>query len=211
LEFAKSNNSNKGKHDVNQFRSAEVTALDKNSLVGVIGAGDIGSGIAQLALQAGHPVALFDSSANAAAQAQQRIAHELQRLVEEGKASESFLEDCLFRLHTIEGLGQLAHAGLVIEAIVESLEDTLTVFQDLEEICEPTCILATNTPSLTLATLAACLKQPERVVGMCFSNSAPQLEKLEVISGLATNEYVVGCVHETITAWCKQLVHAPVP
>ena len=188
-----------------------MTALDKNSLVGVIGAGDIGSGIAKLALQAGHPVALFDSSANAAVQAQQRIAHELQRLVEEGKASESFLEDCLFRLHTIEGLGQLAHAGLVIEAIVESLEDTLTVFQDLEEICEPTCILATNTPSLTLATLAAGLKQPERVVGMCFSNSAPQLEKLEVISGLATNEYVVGCVHETITAWCKQLVHAPVP
>jgi 3-hydroxybutyryl-CoA dehydrogenase len=188
-----------------------MTALNKNSLVGVIGAGEIGSGIAQLALQAGHPVALFDTCSNASIQAQQRIAHELQRLVEDGKTSESFLEDCLLRLHTIEGLGQLAHAGLVIEAIVESLDDTLTVFQDLEDICEPTCILATNTPSLSLATLTAGLKQPERVVGMCFSNSAPQLEKVEVISGLTTNEYVVGCVHETITAWCKQPVHAPIP
>ncbi|MEW5506881.1 3-hydroxyacyl-CoA dehydrogenase PaaH [Pseudomonas antarctica] len=185
-----------------------MAALDKNTLVAVIGAGAMGSGIAQVALQAGHPVALFDNRANAAEQAVQGLALQLGRLVEKGRMTESSLDDCLSRLHAIESLGQLAHAGLVIEAIVENIDVKRTVFQDLEDICQPTCILASNTSSLSITALAAGLKQPERVVGMHFFNPAPLMALVEVISGLATDEGVADCVYQTAIAWRKKPVHA---
>ncbi|MGF6163178.1 3-hydroxybutyryl-CoA dehydrogenase [Pseudomonas sp. 2725] len=185
-----------------------MTALDKNSLVAVIGGGAMGAGIAQVALQAGHPVALFDNRAGGAQQAVQGIVHQLERQVEKAKMTESFFDDCLSRLHSVESLGQLAHAGLIIEAIVENIDVKRTVFQDLEDICEPTCILASNTSSLSITALAASLKRPERLVGMHFFNPAPLMALVEVISGLATDESVAECIHATAIAWRKKPVRA---
>ncbi|HET8701970.1 MAG TPA: 3-hydroxyacyl-CoA dehydrogenase PaaH [Nitrococcus sp.] len=183
-----------------------MAALPHTAPVGVVGAGTMGAGIAQVAAAAGHPVLLFDTHAEAVAQGLARIRHGLERLVDRGKLAQGATAALLGRIHPIGRLEELAPAALVIEAIVESLPDKRRLFEQLEGICAERAILASNTSSLSITALAATLQRPERLLGMHFFNPAPILKLVEVVSGLATAPAVVEIIAATALSWGKQPV-----
>lgn len=184
-----------------------MAALDRNTLVAVIGAGAMGAGIAQVAAQAGHPVRLYDNRPGAAAQAVEGIDRQLGRLVEKGKLPASERAAISARLQPVETLDALANARLVIEAIVENLSIKQALLSQLEALCNEDCILASNTSSLSITSLAAGLKRPQQVIGMHFFNPAPLMALVEIVSGLATDPAVAAALYETAKAWGKQPVH----
>lgn len=184
-----------------------MPALPQTSLVAVIGAGAMGAGIAQVAAQAGHPVRLYDNRPGAAAQAVDGIDRQLGRLVEKGKLDAAERQAIVARLQPAEALEALADARLVIEAIVESLEIKRALLQQLEALCSPTCILASNTSSLSITALAAGLAHPGRVIGLHFFNPAPLMALVEVVSGLASDPALADALYATARAWGKQPVH----
>ncbi|MDU9403092.1 3-hydroxyacyl-CoA dehydrogenase PaaH [Pseudomonas sp. zfem004] len=184
-----------------------MRALDSNALVAVIGAGAMGAGIAQVAAQAGHPVRLYDNRPGAAAQAVEGIDRQLGRLVEKGKLAAAERDAISARLQPVETLDALANARLVIEAIVENLSIKQALLRQLEALCNEDCILASNTSSLSITSLAAGLKRPHQVIGMHFFNPAPLMALVEIVSGLATDPVVAAALYETAKAWGKQPVH----
>jgi len=183
-----------------------MSALDNNAQVAVIGAGAMGAGIAQVAAQAGHPVKLYDNRPGAAAQAVAGIDRQLGRLVEKGKLLPGAREAISARLQPVETIETLADAKLVIEAIVENLPIKQQLLRQLEDLCED-CILASNTSSLSITSLAAGLQRPQRVVGMHFFNPAPLMALVEIVSGLATEPGIASTLHDTAKAWGKKPVH----
>lgn len=184
-----------------------MQALETTALVAVIGAGAMGAGIAQVAAQAGHPVKLYDNRPGAAAQAIEGIDRQLGKLVEKGKLAAEQRSAIVARLQPVEAIETLADARLVIEAIVENLEVKRGLLRQLEELCAADCILASNTSSLSITTLAAGLKHPERVIGMHFFNPAPIMALVEVVSGLATDPALAKALHATSKNWGKQPVY----
>ncbi|MDH4608855.1 3-hydroxyacyl-CoA dehydrogenase PaaH [Pseudomonas sp. BN102] len=175
--------------------------------VAVIGAGAMGAGIAQVAAQAGHPVRLYDNRPGAAAQAIDGIDRQLGRVVEKGKLSAETRAAIVARLQPAESIDALADSGLVIEAIVENLEVKRGLLRQLEALCGKDCILASNTSSLSITSLAAGLEHPGRVIGMHFFNPAPLMALVEIVSGLASDPALAQCLYETAKAWGKQPVH----
>lgn len=184
-----------------------MQALETTALVAVIGAGAMGAGIAQVAAQAGHPVKLYDNRPGAAAQAVDGIDRQLGKLVEKGKLTADARSAIVARLQPAEAIEALADARLVIEAIVENLEVKRGLLRQLEELCAADCILASNTSSLSITTLAAGLKHPERVIGMHFFNPAPLMALVEIVSGLATDPALAKALHATSKNWGKQPVY----
>lgn len=182
--------------------------LHTSSVVAVIGAGAMGAGIAQVAAQAGHPVKLYDNRPGAASQALEGIDRQLGRLVEKGKLTDDSRNAVVARLQAVDSLDALADASLVIEVIVENLEIKRALLHQLETLCSPTCILASNTSSLSITSLAAGLACPGRLVGMHFFNPAPLMALVEIVSGLASDKAVADSLYETAKAWGKQPVHA---
>ena len=185
-----------------------MSALNSNVPVAVIGAGAMGAGIAQVAASAGHRVWLYDNRPGAAAQAIDGIARQLAKRVDNGKLAASARDACLAALMPADSLERLADAGLVIEAIVENLEVKQALLQQLESLCAPDCILASNTSSISITRLGAGMRRPERLVGMHFFNPAPVMALVEVIKGLATDPHVAARVLATAVAWGKQPVLA---
>ena len=183
-----------------------MAALEKSCVVAVIGAGAMGAGIAQVAAQAGHQVLLYDTRPGAAAQAIEGIDRQLGRLVEKGKISAEARQATVARLQPAEAIGDLAGAGLVIEAIVEKLEVKRELFRQLEVICSADCILASNTSSLSITSLAAGLKHPQRVIGLHFFNPAPLMALVEIVSGLASAPELAETLYDTVLAWDKKPV-----
>jgi 3-hydroxybutyryl-CoA dehydrogenase len=182
--------------------------LASNTPVAVIGAGAMGSGIAQVAAQAGHRVFLLDQREGAAEAGRQSIAKQLQRRVDKGKMEQSALDGLLERITPVNELGELAEAGLVIEAIVEDLGIKRTLLADLEAVCGDDTILATNTSSISITALGANMKHPGRLAGMHFFNPAPLMALVEVIKGLTTSDDVAQRVYATAAAWGKKPVIA---
>lgn len=185
-----------------------AAALPRTADIGVIGAGAMGAGIAQIAAQAGHRVRLFDNRMGAADQAKATIGQTLAALATKGKLAPADAEAAAARIVPVHALGDFVTAGLVIEAIVEDLDVKRRLLRELEVVVAPEAILATNTSSLSITALAAGLKHPGRVVGMHFFNPAPVLPLVEVVSGLATDAAVAAVVHATAAAWGKVPVHA---
>ncbi|MCA1974580.1 MAG: 3-hydroxyacyl-CoA dehydrogenase, partial [Caenispirillum sp.] len=185
-----------------------ATALPASVPVAVIGAGTMGAGIAQVAAAAGHAVLLHDAGPGAAAKGRDGIAKALAKLVDKGRMTAADRDALLGRITVADGLADLAPARLVIEAIVEKLEVKQQVFRELEDLCGPEVILATNTSSLSVTAIAAALARPERLVGMHFFNPAPLMALVEVISGVATDPAVADCIHATAAAWGKSPVRA---
>lgn len=184
-----------------------MSALNQSTVVAVIGAGAMGAGIAQVAAQAGHPVKLHDTRPGAAAQAIDGIDRQLGKLVEKGKLSAEARAATVARLQPADAIEALADAGLVIEAIVENLEVKRGLLRQLEALCSADCILASNTSSLSITSLAAGLAHPERVIGMHFFNPAPLMALVEIVSGLATPRALAEQLYATASAWGKQPVH----
>ena len=179
----------------------------RESLVGVIGAGTMGAGIAQLAVQAGHPVAVFDAVEGAAARAVAGVGRRLDSLAAKGRIAAEEAQAAKDRLGAVETLDALKDAGLVVEAVIEDLGVKQKLFADLEGIVGPDCLLATNTSSLSISAIAGGLRAPERLVGMHFFNPAPLMPLVEIIDGLATDPALSAAVADLAQAWGKTTVH----
>ena len=184
-----------------------MTALNTHARIAVIGAGAMGAGIAQVAAQAGHPVLLLDNRPGAAAQAIDGIDRQLGKRVEKGKLSAEDRTATIQRLHAVEAIEALADCELIIEAIVENLEVKRALFRELEGICSEHCILASNTSSLSITSIAAQLNHPQRLLGLHFFNPAPVMALVEIVSGLASAQALAECLYDTAKAWGKKPVH----
>ena len=183
-------------------------ASPEQTTVLVVGAGIMGTGIAQVAAQAGHPVLLFDAQGKAAAEAKTRLQSTCDKLVAKGKFSDAETAAMLARITAIDTLEAAASAGLVIEAVVEDIDVKRELFQQLENIVANDCVLATNTSSLSITAIANGLHQPERLVGMHFFNPVPIMKLVEVVSGLQTSSEVAESIYQLAEAWGKHPVHA---
>jgi len=183
-------------------------ALEKNSVVAVIGSGAMGAGIAQVAAVAGHTVRLYDTRPEAVEKAIAGIVKALARLVEKGRMGAAEADLARERIHAMRALDEAKDAALVVEAVVEDLDVKRALFADLEGIVGPDCVLATNTSSISVTAIGARLKRPGRLVGMHFFNPVPLMALVEVISGVATDRAVADTVVATAAAWGKNPVHA---
>jgi 3-hydroxybutyryl-CoA dehydrogenase len=175
--------------------------MDKNSIVGVIGAGAMGSGIAQVAAMAGHSVVLFDTNAAVIDKAKQSLTNTINKLAEKGKIADA--SAVLNRFQYATELSTFSGCGLVIEAIIENLDIKKKVFADVEAIVSGDCILATNTSSLSVTSIASACKNAERVIGLHFFNPAPLMALVEVIPAIQTNASLVMLCKELIQQWSK--------
>lgn len=182
--------------------------ISSSAPVGVIGAGTMGAGIAQVAAQAGHPVLLYDAIDGAAQKGKDGIAKVMARLVEKGKLTQADADAVVARISVIGALADLGPAKLVVEAIVERLDVKQSVFGEVEAAVADDAILASNTSSLSITAIGATLHRPHNLVGMHFFNPAPLMALVEVISGVATAPAVAEVVYATAKAWGKAPVHA---
>ena len=183
-----------------------MQTLDKQAPVAVIGAGAMGAGIAQVAAAYGHPVKLYDVAPEAVGKALDGLGKGLDKQVSRGKISADDAQSILQRIAPVAELSELADAALVIEAVVERLDIKQQIFAELENLCAPDVILASNTSSLSITALGAVLKRPERLAGMHFFNPPQAMKLVEVISGLATDDAVVDKLLATAGAWGKKPV-----
>jgi 3-hydroxybutyryl-CoA dehydrogenase len=155
--------------------------------VGVVGAGTMGHGIAQVFAQAGFTVRLHDSSAPALDRAWQGIEKSLAKFVEKGKLAAGDRDATLGRLTLAPSLDPLATADLVVEAIVEALDAKRALFAALDRLTSPTAILASNTSSISITVLGAATARPDRVLGLHFMNPVPLMPLVELVRGQATS------------------------
>lgn len=185
-----------------------MSAISRKRQIGVIGAGTMGAGIAQLAAAAGHPVLLFDAFEGAAEAGRLRIGKGLDGLVAKGRMTVEERDALCSRIEVIDSIARFADAALLVEAIVEDLQVKRTLFAELEKIVSADTILASNTSSISITSIARDLKHPERVLGMHFFNPAPIMKLVEVISGVATAPEIAASIFATAEAWGKIPVHA---
>jgi 3-hydroxybutyryl-CoA dehydrogenase len=176
--------------------------------VAVIGAGAMGSGIAQIAAQAGHPVKLLDAREGVAVNAIQGIRTQFNKLVEKNRLTPEAASAAAENLSVATALPELADATLLIEAIVEDLSAKQALFYSLEGIVANDAILATNTSSISITAIGAALKHPERLAGLHFFNPAPLMPLVEIVSGIGTDANVANTLFATAKAWGKTPVHA---
>lgn len=154
----------------------------------VVGAGTMGSGIAQTFVVAGNQVCLYDANEASVSKGISRIAKSLDRLVQKERISSQKCEEALALVLPSSSLNDAADCDLVIEAIVEDLEPKKKLFASLDEICDAKTIFATNTSSLSITEMASATMRPDRVVGMHFFNPVPVMKLVEIISGLTTSK-----------------------
>jgi 3-hydroxybutyryl-CoA dehydrogenase len=173
-----------------------VTAsLDRVPIVGVVGAGTMGAGIAQVALEHGHEVVLYDIDREATERGRERIARNLERRGVDVRL------DALRTVTSLEDVG--AEADLVIEAALEDLELKRTVFRTLDGVARPDVPLATNTSALSVAAIAAATRHPGRVLGLHFFNPAPVMQLVEVVVAPLTDPEVAAAAAGLVTRWDK--------
>ena len=159
--------------------------------IGVVGLGAMGAGIAQVAIEAGFDVVGREVSAELGETAAGRIGHFLSRKVEKGQQTQEERDAAVERLRTTTDLDDLADCDLVIEAIVEELDAKRALFADLDALCRPDAVLATNTSALSVTEIAASTGSPARVVGMHFFNPAPLMPLVEVVRAELSSDEAV--------------------
>ena len=171
--------------------------------VGIIGAGTMGSGIAQVASTAGYTVKIFDASEAALNKAETSLEKILNRLIEKGRIDNKEKERIQNNISYVGRLKDLSGSDLTIEAIVENLEVKQNVLSELENYLCDKCIIASNTSSLSVASIAASLKKPERCIGIHFFNPAPLMKLVEIIPAIQTSEDTLQTAIKTISDWKK--------
>ena len=162
----------------------------KFSNVGVIGAGAMGRGIAQIAAQAGSQVLLLDSFEGAAARGREALLAQWRKQLDKGKLDAAQCDALASRVQAVESVQALAACDLVIEAVVEDLEVKRALFRELESVVSPSAVLASNTSSLSVTAIATALKQPQRMAGFHFFNPVPLMKVVEVVAGFKTEPEV---------------------
>jgi 3-hydroxybutyryl-CoA dehydrogenase len=174
--------------------------------IGVVGAGTMGHGIAQVAAQSGYGVILVDVVPDALARGIAQIGKGLGRLVEKGKLAAEARDEALSRVQPAGEIAALAAAELVVEAVVERQDVKEKVLAELDRACGPETILATNTSSISITRLAAATRRPEKVIGMHFMNPVPVMQLIEVIRGLATSQET----YDAVEAASRKMGKTPV-
>ncbi len=172
----------------------------------VIGAGQMGSGIAQVCAMAGFEVILHDLNEKIVHKGISSIKKQLQKQVEKEKLTNSEKEEIIQRLNVSSTLDHVKKADLIIEAIIEKMEVKTSLFEELDQLASEKTILATNTSSLPITEIAAATTRPDRVIGMHFMNPVPVMKLVEIIRGLATSDEV----YEQIEAVTRKLNKTPV-
>ena len=176
--------------------------------VGIIGSGTMGSGIAQVAATAGCEVKLFDTKPEALEGAKASLVKIMDRLVEKGRIDTVEKNRIEGNITYVNSLKDLSDSDLTIEAIIENLDIKKKVFQELEGYVSKKCIIASNTSSLSIASIAASLQSSKRCIGIHFFNPAPLMKLVEVIPAVQTSEKTTKVVMETITDWKKTVALA---
>ena len=182
--------------------------LSKNSIIGVIGAGTMGSGIAQVAASAGHKTILLDANRAALEKAENAMKATLAKLIEKGKMKQEDAESIQSRIQYSTSIKDFKGCCLVIEAIIEKIEVKQQLFSELEKIVDEDCILATNTSSLSITSIAAACANPKRIIGIHFFNPAPVMPLVELIPGISTDDFLVSPLKKLLTDWGKSVVIA---
>lgn len=177
-----------------------------NSKIGIIGSGAMGSGIAQVAATAGHDVFIYDNNPASLEKAKNNLASSLSKLVEKQKLTKEKADSVLAKSNFVSQLKDLGTCDLIIEAIVENLEVKQKVFSELEILVSENCILATNTSSLSIASIAAACKKPNRFLGIHFFNPATLMPLVEIIPGIATQDNLTSEIKKLIDSWGKTTV-----
>ena len=156
--------------------------------IAVIGAGQMGNGIAQVAASAGYEVLMIDIKEEYVDRGMATIQKSLSKLVSKERISQSDADDTLARISTTTDRAECADVDLVVEAVPEILYLKTSIFSELDEICKPECILASNTSSISISTIANATNRPEKVIGMHFMNPVPIMKLVEIINGDQTSE-----------------------
>jgi len=174
--------------------------------IGVIGAGQMGNGIAHVFAQSGFPVTMIDVSQAALDKGRATIEKNLERQVKKGTLTAESTTEILGRIETAPALDAAADAALIVEAATENTDLKYRIFEDLDHIANPDAILASNTSSISITQIAARTRRPEKVVGMHFMNPVPVMKLVEIIRGLATSDETT----RTVVDLSNQLGKTPV-
>ena len=185
-----------------------MTNLSKNAHIGIVGAGAMGSGIAQVAATAGHPVTISDTTEEVLQKASAKLDKILNRLVEKGRLTKEDADGIRNRITWVTDQQAFSSCDLIIEAIVENLEVKQKVFSNLENIVSPETVLASNTSSLSIASIASACEKSERVIGIHFFNPAPLLPLVEIVPSVSSDQKVVDDARSLIDSWGKVTVLA---
>ena len=156
--------------------------------IAVIGAGQMGNGIAQVAASAGYEVLMVDIKQEFVDRGMATIQKSLSKLVSKERMSQSDADNTLARISTTTDRSECADVDLVVEAVPEVLDLKTSIFSELDEICKPECILASNTSSISISTIANSTNRPDKVIGMHFMNPVPIMKLVEIINGDETSE-----------------------
>ena len=175
-------------------------------IVGVVGTGAMGRGIAQIAAQAGSVVKLFDLQPQAADRAKAELASQWDKLVAKNRLDPALAAEHQSRVLTVDALTSLADCDLVVEAVIERLDAKQALFADLEAVVSPHAVLVTNTSSLSVTAIASRLKHPGRFAGYHFFNPVPLMKVVEVIAGIKTDSAVCS----QLADYARQMGHTPV-
>jgi len=179
-----------------------------SQLISVIGAGTMGSGIAQVAASNGCQVTIVDSSQPAIEYSQSKLKSILNRLVEKGKLNEEQSKSILAGIHWTTKMKKISYSFLVIEAIVENIEIKQELFSKMESLVSDDCILATNTSSLSVSKIASVCKLKSRIMGIHFFNPVPLMKLVEVIPTEETDKKLLSEVKSSLEGWGKSVVTA---
>ena len=193
-----------------ELNNQKSTIKNQQSLmrIGVIGSGTMGSGIAQVAATSGCKVNLFDTNKEALAISKSNLETTLSKLVEKGKIDTAEKNRISANISYVNALKDLSYSDLVIEAIIENIDVKRKLFSDLENYVAPDTILASNTSSLSIASIAASCEKPERVIGIHFFNPAPLMQLVEVIPAVQTSTKVLEKTTQIIADWKKTVAVA---
>ena len=173
------------------------------SKIGVVGAGTMGEGIAQVAAQAGHRVVLVDINESSLKRAQSNFQIIFSKMVDKGKISSDQMNEIINKISFSTSFESLSNCGFVIEAIVENIDIKNKVFAELEAIVSDDCILASNTSSLSIASIGSVLKKSDRIIGVHFFNPAPLMPLVEIIPSVQTSSTVLNYSKSLIDSWGK--------
>ena len=185
-----------------------MNASSELSSIGVLGAGAMGTGIAQIAATHGHPVILYEINEDARDRSLKSLQKVFARLVEKGRVGETESRNILDRIHYTDDLNACATCQCIIEAVVEKLEIKQHLFSQLDAMVAPDCLLASNTSSLSIASISSVCKRPERLLGIHFFNPAPLMPLVEIIPGISTDQGFVRRARALIEGWGKTVVIA---
>ncbi|TNE72825.1 MAG: 3-hydroxybutyryl-CoA dehydrogenase [Bacteroidetes bacterium] len=175
-------------------------------IVGVLGAGTMGSGIVQVAAQNGHKVILVDLNEQILLKSKEQLANVMERLVAKGKMTEEAAHEVQSRITYSQDIHDFRECGMIVEAIIEDLSIKQHVFSQLEQLVSEDCILASNTSSLSIASIGAALNDPSKIIGIHFFNPAPLMPLVEIIPAVQTSTKTLNAAKFLIDSWGKVTV-----